>query len=319
MQTKHASLPQLIDCEYVYPKYAVAYLLTELEKESRIGLFVENNTTHAVPLLLKTLKEQGLEPEQVLYLIITHVHLDHAGGSSALIQACPNATLLAHPRAARHIIDPSKLVQSASQVYGEENFKKLYGQIHPIPSQRVRTVEDGEEIRFGSRTLRFIHTRGHANHHFCIYDSGSEGIFTGDSFGIAYPALQKNGLFIFPSSSPTDFDPIEARLSIQKIVDSGAKRAFLTHFGEVSHLKKAADQLLARLDFHEELLGRAKARNASAESSTSSLVEYCKDELKKYFSDELMKSGMGSDHYAWQILASDIELNAAGIAYVAQK
>ena len=159
---------------------------------------------------MEVLKKEGLKPEDVQYLIITHVHLDHAGGSSALLKACPNAVLLAHPRAATHIIDPTKLIKSARLVYGESAFEKLYGEIEPVASARVRVMNDGETVQFGSRNLHFFYTRGHANHHFCILDSGSEGIFTGDSFGLAYPALQKNGLLIIPSTSPTDFNPDEA-------------------------------------------------------------------------------------------------------------
>ena len=174
--------------------------------------FVDTNTTHSVPLLIEKLRTLGLSPEAVSYLIITHVHLDHAGGASALLKLCPNATLLAHPKAARHMIDPSKLVTSAKKVYGEAQFDQLYGAIDSIPKERVQVIEDGEVIAFGTRTFQFFYTRGHANHHFCIWDSASNGVFTGDSFGLAYPALQKRGLFIFPSTSPTDFDPDEARL-----------------------------------------------------------------------------------------------------------
>lgn len=300
-----------IDCEYFKPQYACAYLVQEKDR----ALFVENNTAHAVPRLLRTLSEKGMSPRDVEYVIITHVHLDHAGGTGALMKACPNATLLAHPRAARHMIDPSRLISSAKQVYGEKIFEQLYGSIEPVEASRVRAVEDGEEIVFGSRTLRFFHTRGHANHHFCIYDRVSEGVFTGDSFGIAYPALQSGGLFIFPSTSPTDFDPIEARLSIQKILATGAKRAYLTHFGEMGGLEAAAEQLIEHLDFSEIVLAEAVVSSLT----DAELEGFCEKRLSQYYRQIFEEKGLSSDSELWERFKLDLKLNAAGIAYTAQR
>jgi glyoxylase-like metal-dependent hydrolase (beta-lactamase superfamily II) len=300
-----------LDCQYVFPQYAAAYLLTE----GSLGAFIENNTAHSVPILLAALRNEGISPESVQYVIITHVHLDHAGGSSALMKACPNAVLLAHPRAAVHIIDPSKLIRSAKEVYGPEIFSKLYGDIEPIPSQRVRIVEDRESIQFESRVLHFIHTRGHANHHFCIFDPVSEGIFTGDSFGLAYPALQRNGLFVIPSTSPTDFDPIEAKNTLQKILDLKPKRAFLTHFGEIQELREAADQLTEHLNFSEELMNKA----IKSSYTDNELTLYCENEMHHYFQNILTHQDMTSDKAVWDLLKTDIHLNAAGIAHSARK
>lgn len=306
-----------IDCDYVYPRFAASFLMVEGGE----ALFVENNTAHSVPRLLAELKKQGLSPEQVRYLIITHVHLDHAGGSQALMKACPNATLLAHPRAAPHVIDPSKLVASARKVYGDAEFERLYGEIGPIDSGRVRSMEDGEEIRFGSKTLRFIHTRGHANHHFCVLVSGSSGpdaIFTGDAFGLAYPDLQKQGLFILPSTSPTDFDPGEARKSIERIVGSGAKRAFLTHFGEIRDLPKAAEQLQAYLDQVEPEYRRI-IETREGDRSDADLTRENIDRIKEYLSERYQERGGVPDQSFFDLLKLDIELNAAGLVFAAKK
>ena len=214
-----------------------------------------------MPLLLQKLEAEGLSPEQVDYAIVTHIHLDHSGGSSALLEACPNAKLLCHPKAARHLIDPSRLVASSQAVYGEEQFAELYGEIRPIPEERVRIMEDDSVVQWGSRSFRFLHTRGHADHHFVIHDSGSEGVFTGDSFGIAYPILQKPDTpFLFPSTSPTQFHAEEARKSVRRIRDCGAARLFLTHFGEFTDLETGEAQLLSGIDAHEsDLQGSDRA------------------------------------------------------------
>src|SRR5690242_7173105 len=117
-----------IDCHYVMPNFAAAYLLADQGKAA----FVDNNTTHSVPTLMNALKQRGLEPKDVQFIMVTHVHLDHAGGTSALATLCPNAVVLAHPRAAPHLIDPRKLVSSARAVYGDAIFDQLYGKIDPI-------------------------------------------------------------------------------------------------------------------------------------------------------------------------------------------
>ncbi|MCZ7684882.1 MAG: MBL fold metallo-hydrolase [Sandaracinaceae bacterium] len=160
-----------IDCEYMdHPGFAAAYLVLESDRAA----FVETNTNRAVPRLLEALRAHGRDVGDVELVVITHVHLDHAGGASSLMEACPHATLLAHPRAARHVIDPSKLIASAREVYGAEAFEAMYGEIRPVPAERVRVMEDGDAVTLGGRTLTFLHTRGHADHHACIVDSGIE-------------------------------------------------------------------------------------------------------------------------------------------------
>jgi glyoxylase-like metal-dependent hydrolase (beta-lactamase superfamily II) len=295
-----------IDCDYVQPRFAAAYLIVDGDRAA----FVDNNTAYAVPKLLAALRQAGLRPEQVEYVIITHVHLDHASGSAALMEACPRATLLAHPRAAPHMIDPSKLAASARQVYGAETFAKLYGELAPIPAARVRALDDGAKVALGSRALTFLHTRGHANHHFCIHDSGSDGVFTGDSFGLCYPVLQDRGLFIFPSTSPTDFDPDEARQSLTRITGTGARRAYLTHFGEVTDLAAAEAQLRRHLDFSGGLLERAAASSLADDE----LDAFCFKELTVYF--ESLRPFTAAER---QLLDLDLKLNADGIAHVARK
>ncbi|MEW5848223.1 MAG: MBL fold metallo-hydrolase [Myxococcota bacterium] len=307
----NSPLPQTIDCHYLQPRFAAAYLLTEGDEAA----FVETNTTHAVPRLLDALQARGMKPEQVRYVVITHVHLDHAGGASALMRACPNATLLAHPRAAPHVIDPSRLVASARKVYGDEPFRQLYGEILPVDAARVRIMQDEEKLSWGSRTLHFFHTRGHANHHFCIHDSASNGVFTGDAFGLAYPVMQDRGLFIFPSTSPTDFDPDEARKAVRRIAGSGAARAYLTHYGEVTALREAEAQLLDHLDFADALLQRA----IQSDLPDDKLASFCEAELRARFQRILEQRGLSLDAATAELIKLDLDLNGQGIAYVAVK
>ncbi|NBB91830.1 MAG: MBL fold metallo-hydrolase [Gammaproteobacteria bacterium] len=302
-----------IDTHYLgRAEVAAAYLIVEGDRAA----FVDNNTNDAVPRLLAALEEQGLAPEQVEYLIITHVHLDHAGGTSKLARACPNATVLAHPRAAPHVIDPSKLVASASAVYGEEEFERLYGTIEPVPEDRVRVMDDEETLRFGSRELRFLHTRGHANHHFCIADSASGAIFAGDAFGLAYPALQGEGTFAFPSTSPTDFEPELARESVRRLVDENPGCIYVTHFGAVTDIETAAEQLIRHLGFAERLRDDAQASDLPDEE----LEAYCRPRLYDYVAGLLDGHGnLGRNEHVWAHLKLDLDINAQGIAFAANK
>ena len=300
-----------IDCDYVYSRFAAAYLLVHGDEVA----FIDNNTAHAVPKLIASLKAEGFAPEQVKYVIITHVHLDHAGGTSQLMRACPQAKLLAHPRAAKHMIDPSKLVGSAKVVYGEADFKKLYGEIHPVAKDRVQEVGDGEVLALGGARLRFIHTRGHANHHFCIYDERLGIIFTGDAFGLSYPDLQKYGRFILPSTSPTDFDAAEAKKSIAKVIETGSEKAYLTHFGEVEKLSACALQLNQYLNFSRELVERA----VTSALVNEALPQFCESELRKFLAEDLNLRKFSFSASELGILNMDLKLNGAGLAFVATK
>lgn len=299
-----------IDCDYVAPRVACAFLIVDNGR----AVFVENNTTHAVPKLLQALASNGLKPEDVDYAIITHIHLDHAGGSGALVRACPNAKLLSHPRSARHAIDPSRIEASARHVYGED-FDRLYGEIVPVPEERVRIMEDGEVLEWQSRKFRFIYTKGHSNHHFCIYDSGSNGIFCGDAFGIAYPDLAQKGTFIFPSTTPTDFDADEAILALHKIVGTGADRAYLTHFGTVTNLEALRQELEEGL-----LVFRKLAVDAEDPAIPDSEVQsFCEAGVRSYFQSLITKKGLSFGEREWTFLNFDLVLNAQGIAFRANR
>lgn len=302
-----------IDAEYLGLRgLAATYLVVDGDHAA----FVDNNTAHAVPKMLDALAYHGLRPEQVEWAIVTHAHLDHAAGSSALLQACPNATLLCHPRAARHLADPTKLVASATQVYGgPERFRKLYGDIHPIPAERIRSMEDGETVTLGARTLRFLHTRGHANHHLCVHDLGSDGIFTGDAFGLTYPRLQAGGRFSFPTTSPTDYLPDEASAVVKQLAALNPRFVYPTHFGPFSDVGEIASQLLVGL----EVSARLYDEGLSSGLEGDALVTLCRTRLDAWFRAELEKRGLGDDAGAWEWLALDRDLNAQGIAWAVQR
>ena len=305
-----------IDCNYLAPQFACSYLLIEGDRAT----FIENNTQFACSTLLSTLEKHGVSKENVENIIITHVHLDHAGGTSALAKECPNAVVLAHERAARHMINPEKLINGAKAVYGESVFNSLYGNIEPLDEKRIRIMNDGESIQFGERNLKFIYTLGHAKHHMCIYDSGSNGVFTGDSFGIALPGLQTGKrLFIFPTTSPPDFDADDALASIDTITGTGAEKVFLTHFGVLEDIKTGADLLKKSLNKIKKIIQEALESGLDSDSKENNLYVFCRDKMNEFFKNELEECSITLTPDSQKILEADINLNAQGIAFAANK
>lgn len=300
----------IIDCHYVYEKTAASFLLDAGNEAA----FIETNTSHALPYLLSALKDKNISTKKVKYIIITHVHLDHAGGTAALLQHCPNATVVAHPRAARHIIDPQRLVESARMVYGHELFEKLYGTIAGVPAERIITPEDGSSLALGDRELRFFYTRGHANHHFVIFDTKDRTVYTGDSFGIAYPLLQSGSRpFIYPSTTPTDFDPAEAHRSYDLIASLGARRAILTHFGEWGDISTGTAELHRLMNEIEKIYAYLLKHDLNQEKAAA----YAEEQLESLFLKELRERGIYPTEEQLQMLRIDTGINAQGIVFSA--
>ncbi|MEW5010629.1 MAG: MBL fold metallo-hydrolase [Cycloclasticus sp.] len=261
-----------IDSQHVRTGLASCYLI----EQNGHAAFIDVGTNHTTPLLLELLKKKNIPLEKVDYVIPTHVHLDHAGGAGSLMQQLPKAKLIIHPRGARHMIDPSRLQAGATAVYGEEEFSKQYGSLVAIDEQRVQQANDADSIDFQGRSLEFIHTPGHAKHHFCIVDKTSNGVFTGDTFGVVYPELTANEQpFIFPPTTPVDFDPGDWHASIDKIMATGCDRVYLAHFSMIQQLAPLADTLRQRISLFAELCQK-HPNNAALHQVIS---DYCIDQV----------------------------------------
>ena len=296
-----------VDCDYLGAEFACAYLRVS-NGEAAV---IETNTAHAAPKILAALDAAEVAREAVRYVVITHIHLDHAGGAHALMRALPHATLLAHPRAARHAVDPSRIVAGATAVYGAARFAELYGEVLPIDAARVRAMDDDSEVPFGAGALRFLHTRGHANHHMVVHDPQRDTVFTGDAFGLVYPALQRAERFIFPSTSPTDFDGPAAHASVDRIVALGTGSVCLTHYGEHARPAELAPSLHRWLDRSEALVAEVKSLDPAAREG------FLREQLRAAFAEETARAGLALSEAEWSLLALDIDLNAQGLAVAA--
>ncbi len=291
-----------IDTGYQRPAFCAAYLVVQ---DGRAA-FIDSGTGRSVSHLLGALDAHGVARDAVDRVILTHVHLDHAGGAGLLMQALPNATLVVHPRGAPHLIDPAKLSASARQVYGDEEFERSYGNLTPVPAERVIAAEDGHVVELAGRRLVCAHTPGHAKHHLSVWDGRSRSWFSGDVFGISYRELDTpRGPFVIPTSSPVQFDPDAMKQSVRRMLAEAPARVYLTHFGAVSDCQRLGTDLIAQIDAMVSL-----ARQAGPEGHAR-LV----DGLQRLYTDRAQRHGIKeAAQRIPALLGTDIELNAQGLA-----
>ncbi len=292
-----------IDTGYHRPGLAAVYLMID-DGEAAV---IETGTTPTLPVVLSALERCGVAPEQVRWIMPTHVHLDHAGAAGALLAQCPNATLVVHPQGARHLIDPSKLIAGAGAVYGEQNFRAMYGEIVPAPQQRVREARDGSRWPLGGRELLVRDTPGHARHHYCVWDEASRGWFTGDTYGIGYRELYCNGEpFLIPTTTPVQFDCEALVSSLALLMDANPRWCYLTHFGRIAASRSHAASLERQL--------RDYLRLAEASAPGADRQRRLGDALLDYTAGLLRAAGSPlTDSQIRELLAMDMDLNAQGL------
>lgn len=292
------------DAGYVRPILAAIHMIVE---DGRVA-FVDTGSNDALPNALAALDRVGLAADAVDFVILTHIHLDHAGGAGAMMRAFPNARLVVHPRGARHMAEPSKLLAGVCAVYGEEYVARVYGEILPIPVERLIEAKDASTISLAGRELLFLDTPGHARHHICIVDRQSQSIFTGDTFGLSYRELDVAGRqFVFPTTTPTQFEPEAMRASITRLLSYQPRAMYLTHYGELTEVAARAADLLRHLD---ALLAIAEA----AADKGAGRHEQIKSAMTAYLLGEIRRHGCQlDDTVLLDIWATDLELNAQGL------
>jgi len=292
-----------IDTGFVRPRFDAAYLVVENGR----GAFIDCGTNFAVPRMLAALDEAGISAAEVDWLILTHVHLDHAGGAGELIARLPNAQLVVHPRGARHMIDPSVLWAGASAVYGEAVMEQTYGRLRPIPADRVIEAPDGHVVELAGRPLRCIDTPGHARHHLTVYDERANACFTGDVFGLSYRDFDTaNGPFILPTTSPVQFDPPALHASIERLLALQPDAMYLTHYGRVEDVERLAADLHVQIDAMVDL-----ARAAHGKPDRHAVLM---ESLTDLYAARAAAHGWRHGRDALrQLLGMDIELNAQGL------
>lgn len=293
-----------IDAGHVRPGLAAIHLVVEGGQAA----LVDAGTAYSVPLVLEALEVKGISRGNVAFLFLTHVHLDHAGGAGALVHHLPNAQVIVHPRGLKHLIDPGKLVAGTRAVYGDMQFERLYGEVLPVAPERLVEAKDGDSVALGGRCFLFLDTPGHARHHNCIFDEKSACFFTGDAFGISYRELDAYGKeFVFPTSTPTQFDPDAAHASIDRLMGYRPRYCYLAHFSRINRLEEHAQTL-------HELLEEYRRLGREAASSGQVRHTFLVKELEQLLVTRARLHGCRlPENKIRDLLAMDIDLNALGI------
>lgn len=224
------------------------------------------------------------------------------------MQQCPQAQLVIHPRGARHLIDPEKLTKGTIAVYGEQRFRTLYGELVPVAAGRIIEAADNDTLKLNDRVLTFYDTPGHARHHFCVYDALSQGIFSGDTFGLCYRELDtRQGPFLFATTTPVQFDPDALLHSIDRLLSLKPAAFYLTHYGRIEPTSAMIEQLKdSILTFSNIAAEEQQPVENRSQRIAEKLMNYLLDALQE------MKCFASRDDCC-ELLTMDVQLNAQGL------
>ncbi|EXI85164.1 MAG: hydroxyacylglutathione hydrolase [Candidatus Accumulibacter sp. BA-94] len=294
-----------VDAGYVRPLLAAIHLIVE---KGRVAIVASGSNASVQPLL-DALTALDLSPAAVDYLILTHIHLDHAGGAGSLMCLLPNARLLVHPRGVAHMLDPSRLVAGVTAVYGAAAVSRLYGEILPIAGHRIIAATHGLQVDLAGRELLCLDTPGHARHHISILDQRSASFFTGDIFGLSYRELDRDDRqFIFPTTTPVQFDPAAMHASIDLLLSHRPQVMYLTHYSQVRDVAAKAARLHELIDAHVGIARAAQAAGSQRQARIrAGLQELLLSETER-FGCQLPTAQV------LDIFATDLDLNAQGLA-----
>jgi glyoxylase-like metal-dependent hydrolase (beta-lactamase superfamily II) len=204
---------------------------------------VETGPTSTLPALLDGIAAAGFDPGDLTAVLLTHIHLDHGGAAGVLLDRAPRATVRVHPRGLPHLVDPARLVASAGRIYGER-MDELWGEVRPVPADRVAPLADGETLATAGRVITAVHTPGHASHHVAFWEPETGTAFTGDVGGIRMTGTD----YVCAPTPPPDLDPDAWRESVARLRALDPRRLCLTHFGPFDGAAAHLDRLLPELD-----------------------------------------------------------------------
>lgn len=274
---------------------------------------IETGPSPSVKHVKSGMESLGFSLDQVKYIIVTHIHLDHAGGAGLLLKDCPNARIVVHPKGIRHLEEPERLIAGAKAVYGEK-FEELFDPIIPILHERMIIKNDGDILKIGTTCiLKFFDTPGHSNHHFSIYDPISNGMFTGDTVGVRYEQLISDGVtFFLPSTSPNQFNPAAMHRAIELFVQMDLQYIYYGHFGVTNSPKEALSQVSMWLNI---FMTEAEAVYAEAKG-----YDELANRLDKLVKEHLKNQGISESHDVFRLIKLDLEVSSMGMMdYLAKR
>jgi len=271
-----------------------------LEAPTGVAL-VDPGPSTSLDTLRAALKQKGIEISDVRQVLLTHIHLDHAGATGTLVAENPLIDVFVHERGATHMIDPSKLLSSASRLYGAD-MGRLWGEFLPVPATRVKVLKGGEQIVVAGRSLEVAYTPGHASHHVSYFDPSSGVAFVGDTAGIR----RGTAAYVMPPTPPPDIDLPLWRTSVHRILAWQPTTLFLTHFGAFGGASAHLEELLNQLDTWSVLARRLLADGSLDDGQRERMfVEAVLVELRRIVGEQEadMYGRAGRIDYSWQGLS----------------
>ena len=253
----------LIDAETAGIKNFIASYVLNGKKVA----MVETGPASSVPNLLAGLKKLDVEPEEVAYVAVSHIHLDHAGGVGTLLKHLPNAKVIVHPRGAPHLAHPQKLWEQSKLILG--SITKLYGEPEPVPEDQIISASKGMVFDLGDGVeLKVIETLGHASHHQSYYEKLSDGIFPGDAAGIYL-----NEINVIVPTTPTPLRLDVALASLDKLISMNPRNLYYSHFGKASDGVKKLNAYARQLKLWTEIAKQGLERGDGLAAITGCIIE----------------------------------------------
>ncbi len=262
---------------------------------------VETGSQTSVGAVRDALAAAGVGPADLRWIIVTHIHLDHAGGVGDMAAAFPNASVVVHERGARHLVDPARLIDSAARVYGPL-LDELYGRMMPVPEDRVVAAADGHRVDLGDgHHLTMVDSPGHAKHHHAVLDERTGTLLVGDAVGVKLPDFG----VLRPATPPPDFDLDQATASLRRFAALRPERVVLTHYGAVDHPQDTLAE--AETMLHQWVDVAARTMRASEDAGVGDVAAA----LAEAFA--AAPDGMAPElHEKFEVL-NGVHSNAAGI------
>ncbi len=264
---------------------------------------IECGPARSIGNVVAGLRSLGMDPDDLALLVVSHIHLDHAGGAGDIAAAFPGAQIVVSEVGAPHLDDPARLNASAKQVYGPL-FEEVYGPCTPIDQPRIRAVSDGDTLDLGGgRRLEVLYTPGHAKHHIAVHDNESGAIFSGDSVGVKLPGMAH----IRPATPPADFHLGAALTSLDRYREREPETLYLAHYGAVDPPMEALDEAEERLRLWADVAEEAYREHSELDHVAATLRRRLAEEVDP---EVAARDPDAADRLE---LLSGVESNAAGL------
>jgi glyoxylase-like metal-dependent hydrolase (beta-lactamase superfamily II) len=240
---------------------------------------VDPGPTSCLSALESGLQAHGIRWDDVRSILLTHIHLDHAGATGTIVREHPHITVLVHERGAKHMIDPTRLLDSATRLYGDD-MDRLWGEFAAVPQRSIVTLSGGESIDAGGRRFEVAYTPGHASHHVSYFDPSSGLAFVGDVAGVCVL-----GGYVLPPTPPPDIDPEAWQISVDRILAWSPSTLFLTHFGAVTRVRPHLAELMENLRATSNVVRESLAETGSDDEKSERFADWLRRELRRQMTD----------------------------------